>query len=331
MSAHVKDSHRTSDWLGFGTAGVGNLYRAVSDDEAAKSLSQVIKARPALLDTAPHYGAGLAEQRVGQALNSHPSTDIPISTKVGRRIRKLDVHREEVHGFVGAGDQESFFDYSSRGIRTSLEQSLKRIGISSVDILLLHDIGAMTHGKKHSTVFDQALKESFPEMRRVQNEGLTQKIGIGVNEVEVCFEVLNHIDIDVIMLAGRFTLFEQTESIPLLDLCRDKGIDVLVAGPFNSGLLVATEPTELRYNYDQPTDTTLKRREELKRVCESHGVPLPAAALQAAKRHPAVRAVVPGFHNADQITEIVEWAEWNIPQTLWTDLISENLLDGRLA
>ena len=311
--------------FGLGAAGLGNLYTAVSDADASRTLAAAQAAGLTYIDTAPFYGHGLSEQRVGAhrwAEDARPS----LSTKVGRRLEPANGRPIPDNGFATPAPFVPVFDYSAHGIRAAFEGSQARLGVASVDALLLHDIGEMTHGAAHPQILAQALEEALPEMAAMKWEGLTRAIGLGVNEINVCRDVLDHFDLDVLLLAGRYTLLEHTASLGFLDECHRAGIKVIIGGAFNSGLLAAAPGDALHYNYAAAPGWAVERANTLRNVCEAFGASLPAAALHFCKAHPAVISVIPGAQSARQVNEIAGWIAEEINPDLWTALKDRGLI-----
>ena len=318
--------------LGLGLAPLGNLYRAISDADARDTLETALDLGIRYFDTAPYYGFGLSEQRAGEALSDR--VDVVISTKVGRLLNPaLDSDTAvERHGFVSPMPFEPAFDYSYEGILRSHEQSLERLGRDRVDILLIHDIGRMTHGDDHPAKLAQLVDSGgLKALRRLRDEKAVSAIGIGVNEVEICLELMERADLDVMLLAGRYTLLEQGAIDELLPRCAVEGVGVVVGGPFNSGILATSASGQAtpRYNYHPAPSAIRERARRLEQVCSAHGVPLAAAALQFPLAHPAVAAVIPGFASAGEVRTGVAHFHTPIPNTLWADLQSEGLIDPR--
>lgn len=309
--------------LGMGTAGIGNLYAPVSDEEARATLAEAWAAGIRYFDTAPHYGFGLAERRLGEALQTlDPARTAIVSTKVGRLLAPTDSRERERHGFVEADPFEPVFDYRRDAVLRSHEDSLRRLRRDRVDVLLAHDIGELTHGadaERHMRAF---LDSGYGAMRELKNAGAVDAIGIGINEVEVCLFLLERVELDVILLAGRYTLLDRRAADELLPLCQQLGVRVIVGGPYNSGILA--QPTasqrDPRYDYEAPPAPILARAAAIERVCDGHGVELGAAALQFPLRHPAVVSVVPGLVGGSQVREAVERLAVQAPQALWEEL-----------
>jgi D-threo-aldose 1-dehydrogenase len=311
--------------LGFGAAAIGNLYSEVSDEVAETAVQQAYQLGIRLFDTAPFYGYGLSEQRLGHALESFPAHDVVISTKVGRLIVSDTEGQRADDGFAVNG-RHAIFDYSRPGVMRSFESSLRRLRRDSVDILLLHDVGRETHGQRHEEMLKQALDEALPAMAELRAGGACQAIGIGVNEPAACLEIMRRFDIDCILLAGRYTLLEQEASIAVLTEAMGHGIGVLVGGPFNSGLLAAPEAPGATYNYRPVDDRTLERARRIYAVCAAEGVDVGAAALQFPLAHPAVVSVIAGMRSPAEVASAVDRSHGQIPPTLWHELREAGLL-----
>lgn len=313
--------------FGLGAAGLGNLYTAISDADASHTLAAAQAAGFSYIDTAPFYGHGLSEQRIGA--HRWAETARPyLSTKVGRRLEPSNGRAVPDNGFAHPAPFIPVFDYSAQGIRAAFKGSQARLGVKSVDALLLHDIGEMTHGPAHPQILAQALEEALPEMSAMKWEGLTGAIGLGVNEIEVCRDVLAHFDLDVILLAGRYTLLEHAAALPFLNECHRAGIRIIIGGAFNSGLLAAGPGDTLHYNYAAAPAWAVERADALRKVCAAYGVSLPAAALHFCKAHPAVISVVPGAQSATQVNQIARWIGETFDPALWTALKDRGLISA---
>jgi D-threo-aldose 1-dehydrogenase len=309
--------------LGMGTAGIGNLYAAVSDAEARATVAAAWEAGIRFFDTAPHYGFGLAEKRLGAALaDLDAEREAIVSTKVGRRLESTDSRAHERHGFVAAEPFEPIFDYSRDAILRSYEESLDRLRGSRVEMLLAHDIGELTHGAESERHMRAFLESGHGAMDELKRSGAIDAIGIGVNEVEVCLYLLERVELDVILLAGRYTLLDRRAAGELLPLCAERGVQVIVGGPYNSGILA--QPTanqrDPRYDYERPPEAILARAEALERVCLAHGVELGAAALQFPLRHLAVTSVIPGLVGRAQVEQTMARLAVDVPEHLWAEV-----------
>ncbi|RAN34506.1 aldo/keto reductase, partial [Hyphomonas pacifica] len=312
---------------GLGAAGLGNLYFAISDETVYQTLQAAQHNGMTYIDTAPYYGHGLSEQRIGAFL-SETSARVMLSTKVGRRLVPAGNAPIPDNGFADPAPFIPQLDYSSAGIRASFEGSQKRLGVEAVDILLLHDIGELTHGEAHETVLRQAFDEALPEMAALKSEGKTRWIGLGVNEIAVCEQVLEQVDLDCVLLAGRYTLLEHEASQSFLDECYRRGVRVIIGGAFNSGLLAAPQGAPLNYDYVAAPGWAVRRVAELRSVCVRHGAPLAAAALQFCRAHPAVASVIPGARSVDEVRQISGWTATRIEPALWAELKERKLISA---
>ncbi|MDE0191497.1 MAG: aldo/keto reductase [Gammaproteobacteria bacterium] len=308
------------DRLGFGGAPLGNLYTGVSDAEATKTLGAAWAGGIRLYDTAPHYGQGLSERRIGDALRGHP--DYVLSTKVGRLLKPAG-YADARHDFVSPMPFDIAYDYSYAGVLRSFEDSLQRLGLDRIDILLLHDIGHATHGEGHDALFELAMCGGYRALSELRATGAVRAIGLGVNETAVCEQALEHGDWDCFLVAGRYTLLEQGALQTLLPACEARGVSVLIGGPYNSGILAGGRAT---YNYRRAPDAVVEKTARLEAVCGAYGAPLAAAALQFPLAHPAVAAVLPGIDRPERVDETLRLLHHPIPSDLWRDLKAANLL-----
>lgn len=302
-----------------GIATLGNLYRSVSDADAQATLDAAAEYGITYVDTAPHYGQGLSERRLGQWLKDAPRP--VISTKVGRVLTPIPARPKgtERHGFIDGDPFEPEFDYSYDGVMRSFESSLARLGIEGVDILLAHDLGRATHGDDHARHLKAFLDGGYKAMAELKAQGRVRAIGLGVNEWQIIAEVMGHADIDTCLLAGRYTLLEQEPLDTFLPLCEARDVSVIIGGPFNSGVISGGP----HYNYEPAHQSILDRVAALRAVCDAHGVSILAAALQFPLAHPAVVSVIPGMASPDQVRTNVALMNTPIPDALWRDLRTE--------
>jgi D-threo-aldose 1-dehydrogenase len=305
--------------LGMGTAPIGNLYRAVSDTEARATLDAAWDAGIRYYDTAPHYGFGLAERRLGAMLAARdPAGEAVLSTKVGRLLAPTDAQGER-HGFVDADPYEPVFDYGHDAVLRSFEGSCARLGRDRIDLLLAHDLGRATHGDDHGRHLSAFLNGGYRAMCDLRDAGEIGAIGIGVNEVAICDELLDHVPLDMILLAGRYTLLDRSAE-RLLARCGELGVQVIVGGPYNSGILARDLSGPLHFDYAAPSADIIGKAQRLSDVCASFNVSLPATALQFPLRHPAVVSVIPGLVGADQVADTMNRLSIPLPDALWPAL-----------
>ena len=318
--------------LGFGGAGIGNLYRQLSDADAVDAVRESFAAGVRYFDTAPFYGFGLSEQRLGAALSGE-RTPIVISTKVGRRLVPTGPQDPAVgrEGYFSPRPFSPVFDYGYDSIMRSHGESLRRLGVPRVDILLCHDIGRLTHGDAHAARVGEFIEGGYRALRELRDAGTVKAIGIGVNEWEVCVELLERCELDCILLAGRYTLLEQPALEKLLPLCVERGVSILCGGPFNSGILAAGSRAGARahYNYAPPPDAVLERVRRLEALCGEFSVPLQAAALQFPLAHPAVASVVAGCVTGAEARNCATMFAHPIPAGFWHALRDRGLVDPR--
>jgi D-threo-aldose 1-dehydrogenase len=318
--------------LGFGAAAIGNLYRATTEANAAETVRTAWTAGIRYFDTAPHYGFGLSEKRLGLTLPQiDPDETSILSTKVGRRLdpvppaTDLGTLRQ---GFVTPEPVESVFDYSYDSIMRSYEASRQRLRRERIDILYAHDIGRFTHGDDHPRLFRDFMNGGYRAMRELRDSGAVGAIGLGVNEYEVCEEVLAERDLDVVLLAGRYTLLEQDSLATFLPLCERRDVKIVLGGPYNSGILAkgVRKGGDPHYNYQSAPQTIIDRVGAIEDICAEHGVPMAAAALQFPLAHPQVVSVIPGMASPHQVTEAVRLMSIDIPPLLWSDLKDRGLI-----
>ncbi|PZP91706.1 MAG: aldo/keto reductase [Variovorax paradoxus] len=314
--------------LGLGGAPLGNLFRAVPPAEAQAVLAAALDHGCRSFDTAPHYGNGLSEQRFGQALRGLPRERFVLSSKVGRLLRPEAQAARDQNGYVDVLPFTQRWDYSAAGTRRSVEDSLQRLGLARLDVAYVHDCDAATHGDAYPRVLAQVLGETLPTLRALQREGLVGAIGLGVNDVQVCLDVLAGADIDCLLLAGRYSLLDHSALPALLPLCVQRGVRIALGGAFNSGILATgvLGGAEPRFNYARAPQAWIERTAAIERTCADHGVPLRAAALQFPLAHPAVDIVVAGAQDLAQWEDSRAMLAQPIPAAFWQALRTQGLL-----
>lgn len=313
--------------LGFGAAPIGNLYEEVDEHQALSAIREAYDVGVRYFDTAPYYGYGLSESRLGRGLRDLPRGALTISTKVGRRVHDDAAALGRRDGFAVDG-RRAEFDYSHDGVLRSIESSLRRLETDYIDILLLHDIGRLTHGERHEAVLRQALEEALPAMAELKASGVCRAIGIGVNEQDIALELMPLFPLDCVMLAGRYTLLEQHAALAALQEARRRGISILVAGPYSSGLMSDARAPGNTYNYAPVDARTLQRAEQIYATCATHGVDVGAAALQFPLAHPAVVTVVAGMRSPAEAQSAARRMRAALPAALWHDLRAAGLLEA---
>jgi D-threo-aldose 1-dehydrogenase len=297
--------------LSFGGAAIGNLFTEVSDDGARAAVDAAWDGGIRAFDTAPHYGLGLSERRLGDALRQRPRDEYVISTKVGRLLEPAgSLADPDPEGFAVAARYVRRFDFSADGIRRSLAASLNRLGLDRVDIALIHDPD--DHG-------EQALREAYPALEKLRAEGAVRAIGVGMNQAAMLTRFVTETDIDVVLIAGRFTLLDQSAADALLPAAEWRGMSVIAGGVFNSGVLAAPTPGAT-YDYQAAPESLIGRARRLEEICGRFGVPLRAAAAHFPLTHPAVASVLIGARSAAEVTDAIRLRGLDIPAALWDAL-----------
>ncbi len=315
--------------LGFGGAPIGGFRFKVSERQAVETIEAAYAGGVSYFDTSPYYGYGRSEHLFGQALRGVDRDSFVLSTKVGRWMTpKQDA--EQVAGWRSGGlPFKPTFDYSRDGTLRSLEQSLLRLGMNRIDMVLIHDVDVWTHGTQE--VADQYFKDvmlgCYPALAELRSVGVIKAIGVGLNESEMCLRFAREADLDCIMLAGRYTLLEQGALTDLLPHCATKNISILLAGPLNSGILATGAVASASYDYNPAPEAVMAKVRRLESVCAHHGVELATAALQFPLAHPCIAAVVAGGVHPDEVRQNAARMEALIPRDLWTDLKQNGLID----
>jgi D-threo-aldose 1-dehydrogenase len=316
--------------IGFGGSGVGTLYRPVSDQQADEVMRAAYDAGLRYFDTAPLYGYGLSELRLGRFLRSVPRDSFTLSTKVGRYLVPPRGEAVDQGVWANALPLKPVYDYSYDGTMRSYEQSASRLGFANFDILYIHDVDRFNHGAEYDRTFGQAMDGCYRALDELRSAGDIRAIGVGVNESDVATRFVRAGNFDAVMIAGRYTLLEQEALNDLVPEATAKGVELVAVGIFNSGILAASaaDAAAATYNYGPIPPEVAEKARKLRQVCDAHGVPVQAAALQFPLRQPAVSAVVIGVSSPKRVAQNSEWAKWPIPPTLWADLRTAGLLRG---
>lgn len=306
----------TPSALGLGGAAIGNLFSVVDDEAALATVRRALDRGLRYVDTAPHYGLGVSEQRCGRVLGALPRDSYVLSTKVGRLLRPLAPGESAPgEGYVGGPALKRVWDFSRDGIRRSLQESLERLGVDRVDIAYLHDPDDFE---------DDVYATGFPALAELRDEGVVRAIGAGMNQVEMLTRFVRRLDLDVVLVAGRYTLLDQSALTELLPACREHGVGAVVGGAFNSGLLA--DPASGRYDYAQAPADLVRRARAMEEVCARHDTPLTGAALRFPLGHPAVCSVVVGARSPDEVDSNVGAFTDPVAPALWDELRSAGLL-----
>jgi len=304
--------------IGLGTAPLGGLFSEVSDADAEATIARAWSLGIRFFDTAPLYGFGLAERRLGSFLRQQKRDDFTISTKVGRLLRASGAAGEDEH-YKGATRDRPQFDFSHDGVMRSVEESLGRLGLDRVDILLVHD------PDDHE---DDAVAGAFRALQRLRDDGTVKAIGAGMNQSEMLVRFAEAVPVDCFLLAGRYTLLDQGALSALFPICLAKRIGILLGGVYNSGILA--DPRDgAKFNYETAEAGLLRRARELDDLCRKHGTELKAAAFQFCRAHPAVTVVLTGARTAAEVAENAAMAEMEVPPGFWLELRQRGLVDPR--
>jgi D-threo-aldose 1-dehydrogenase len=307
--------------LGLGTAAMAGNHRPVSLVDHQAALKTGLDAGISFLDTAPFYGFTRSEHFAGDALRDR--SDWVLSTKAGRLFKPGPAPEHEACEWPGSFPFRQVYDYSYSGVMRSYEDSVQRLGLDRIDILLLHDIGEMQHGAEANKPLQaDAMSGGYKALDELRRAGDIKAIGLGVNEKKVCIEALDHGDWDTFLLAGRYTLLEQTSLDDILPMCRAAGTSLIIGGPFNSGILAGGDT----WNYAKAPKEVIEHAKKLDSVCQDHKIPLPAAALRFPMGEPLVSSIIPGPRSQQEMQMILDWWEMEIPASLWSDMKQAGLL-----
>jgi len=311
--------------LGMGTTTLGGLHSQVADADCVATVEAALEAGIRLYDTAPQYGTGLSEQRLGSALQGRKRSDFVLSTKVGKIVVPKGSGGNPQPFFFGTGD-EIIFDYTYDGTMRSIEESLKRLGLDRIDMLFIHDVTRRHQGDRVEERYREAIGGAYKALDRLRREGTVRAIGTGITEIDFVTRFLNDGDFDIILLPGRYTLLDQSAADGLFDLCQTRGVSVILAAPFESGILASGAVPGAKYLYQNAEGETLDRVRRIEAVCAQFNVPLSAAALQLPLTHPAVSTVLVGMRSKAEVQQNVARLGFDIPPEFWTALVKAGVL-----
>ncbi len=315
--------------MGFGGAPLGNLYRAISEEDAQATLQAAYDGGIRFFDTAPQYGLGRSEGRFGAALKRFGRENVQLSTKIGRLLVDCDPDEVTPEAFVDVPQKRIVFDYTYDGVMKSYEASRARLGIANVDVLLVHDVDVFSQGSQEAS--DAKVRELFDgggyrALEELRAAGDIAAIGAGVNEWQVCERLLGLGNFDGFLLAGRYTLLEQEALDSFLPLCIERDVGIILGGPYNSGILATGPVPGAKYNYADAPPEIIARVQEIEAVCAAHKTPLIAAALQFVMGHPAVKTVIAGAMQPEEVRANLAVFQTQVPAALWSDLRGEGLV-----
>ena len=315
--------------LGFGAAPIGNLYRPVSEEDAQKTLDAAWASGIRYFDTAPLYGLGLSETRLNHFLRAKKRKDYVISTKVGRILEVCAPERRTGIGkFYDTPSRRERFDYTYDGVMRSLEFSLERLGIDAIDIVFVHDVDVFTHGSEQArdAHVKTLMSGGYKALVKLRDEKVIKAFGAGINEWQVAETLTRAGGFDLFLLAGRYTLLEQEALNSFLPLAQERGVGIVLGGPYNSGILAVGPKPGAMYNYEPAPKHILDRVRKIEAVCKAHKVKLPQAALRFPLHHPCVVSVIPGGVTPKEVRLNVKTMDVKLPKALWKDLKAQGLL-----
>ena len=326
----IGSSKLNATLLGFGTSTLGNMFSQLSEGDVQTSLQAAWEGGVRIFDTAPFYGYGLSERRLGDFLRTKPRDEYLLCNKVGRLLKPRGDEPPSDTLFISTLPFNVVYDYTYDGAMRSYEDSLQRMGLDRFDILLIHDIGVAEHGEAQPRIFKQAMDGAAKALFELRNAGEISAVGVGTNEWEVAEAALRAADFDTFLLAGRYTLLEQHSATTFMPLCIERNVRIMLGGAYNSGLLVSKDIRNSTWNYKPAPQDMIERALHLRAICERHGAQLPAAALQFAMAHPAVASVIVGLRSEKEASESLHWIKQGLPGGLWQDFVDEGMLDSSL-
>jgi len=313
--------------IGFGGASIGNLYKKSTDEEASNAIQTSWDLGIRYFDTAPEYGHGLSEHRLGNSLRQYQRDDYVLSTKVGDLLYARHDKLPPETKFIDKLPFHLKHDYSYDGIMRAFENSLHRLGLHRVDILLVHDLDPIIHDQKnYEAHFKTYIEGGYKALDELRSQGVIRAVGFGVKKWEVCEEAMKYGDYDCFMLQGNYTLLEQPALATFLPLCVQKKISILLAGPFASGILATGPIKGAHFHHQEADQAILNRVEKIQEICQAHDVPLQAAAIQFPLFHPAIASVVVGTRSATRMQKNSEFTQVTIPEKLWDDLKTAGMI-----
>jgi D-threo-aldose 1-dehydrogenase len=315
--------------LGMGNAPLGNLYKAISDEAAHNILTMAWDAGIRYYDTAPLYGFGLSETRLNRFLRDKPRDEYVLSTKVGRLLKATSAeNRDGIGKWFDVPNRKEVYDYGYGGVMRSLEFSLERLGVDRIDILYAHDIDLANHGSQAvlDVKYNELMNGGYKALVELRDQGVIKAFGAGVNEWQPCQYLAERGDFDIFLLAGRYTLLEQEALETFLPLCQDRGIGIIIGGPYNSGILATGPVPGAYFDYNPAPKEILDRVGQILSVCEAHNVQMLDAAFQFPLSHPSVLSIIPGGQGVNEMASNIAAAKAEIPPALWSELKSRGLM-----
>jgi len=313
-------SHIPLPILGFGCAPLGGILDATPQDAAMATLQCAWELGIRHFDVAPQYGHGLAEHRLGLGLRDKPRDDWLLSTKVGRLLHPRRADSPPQSMWVGALPFDIVFDYSYDATLRSLEDSLQRLGLDRIDMVMIHDVSLKWHGLRVGERFRQAMHGAHRALAQLRDQGVIRAFGAGLNDVVTATRFVEEGDLDYVMIAGRYTLLDQSAQASLLPACTRRNVGVMMAGPFNSGILASGSVAAAAYHYNPPPPEIVEKVRRIETMAERHHVPLQAAALQFPLAHPAITSIVTGFRTPAEVKQAAYWLQQPVAEDFWQEL-----------
>ena len=314
--------------LGFGTTALGNIMRTTPAEEAMAAIEAAWTAGLHYFDTAPQYGQGLAEERLGAALAGRPRAGFTLSTKIGKLLSPTPDGSVPENLFIGGNPYEIMFNYSYDATMRSLEASLRRLQTDRVDILLIHDVNRRYHGDRVHERLDEAMKGAVPALKKLRAEGVIKAFGPAFNDIDILMRFVTESDVDCLMLPRGYSLLNHQAAPELLPECVRRKVSVLIASPFESGILATGAVPGATYAYAPADDEIMAHVRRFEAVCTRYDVPLAAVALQFPARHPAIASVVTGMRSASEVADNLKLMRTPVPAELWTELERDGLIPG---
>jgi D-threo-aldose 1-dehydrogenase len=312
--------------IGFGTSGIGNLTRRLSEAEATAVIEQALASGITFFDTAPLYGYGLSELRLGRSLRQLPRASFILSTKVGRYFEPTWGRPLNSAGWHAPLNRQPVLAYTRDGVMRSLEQSFARLGIDSIDIVFIHDLDRRNLGEAYDATYAVALDGAYRALDDLRSSGQLRAIGVGVNEVEPALSFIRDADLDVVMLAGRLSILDHMNGLEFLGAARERNVAIIAAAIFNSGLLVNPTSSSATYDYQTTPAPVRARAEQLGRIAATFDVPVQALALQFPFRLPGVKSIVLGMSTCEHVAHNLTWLNVPLPPELWIELERKGFL-----
>ena len=314
--------------IGFGGAPIGNLFEELDEPTCYDILQHSYKSHINIFDTSPLYGYGLSEHRIGNFLKTIDPDSYYLSTKVGRYLTPQRNYFKKGK-FKGHLNFIPHFDYSYDGVMRSFDQSIHRLAVSKIDICLIHDVDRYNFGTEVDYYFEQAMNGAYKALNTLKEQKVIKAIGVGLNDADICARFANEGDFDCMLLAGRYTLLDQTAVNEFFPIAKKNNIGIILGGVFNSGILAKGIGEQVTYRYDKIPIDIKEKYKRISKICSEYDVPVPAAALQFSYSNKLISSMILGIDRTEQIQQNFENLNFSIPKELWDKLIKEKIIDER--